>query len=44
MWKFTCFNGTEYISNMNHLPDAIEDFEKKTNLHILNIKRIDNLT
>lgn len=43
MWKFECFNKTVFISYKTNLHEAIEDFYKNTNLHLLNIKTITNL-
>lgn len=43
-WKFTCYNGTTFEVDTNDLHYAIGIFIKETGLHILDIKRIENLS
>ena len=43
-WRFTCYNGTVFTARITNLIEAINLFTERTGLHILNIKKIENLS
>lgn len=43
MWKFVCADGTEFVSKVPHLLDAVEDFFHNTGKHLQDVKNIVNL-
>jgi hypothetical protein len=43
MWKFICYNGTEFLSRDANIFNAILEFKQKCNLHEMDIKSITNV-
>ena len=44
VWRFTCYNGTVFEVCNNDFYYALDKFLKKTGLHTLDIKKIENLS
>ena len=42
-WKFTAYNGTQFVSDKINLFEAIDEFCAKFNLSVIDIWKIENL-